>query len=348
MQDTRRRPLLLWSIILLLPAIFLLDLHAPLGVAVGILYVTPLLGTRGLTGQWPAPTVAMVGSVFTFIAPFFSPPAAPLWVDISNRLLIISTLWIIVLLMEWRRQAEEAMQRLSRQLLEVQESERRHLARELHDEVMQTLTALKLSLGAVTQTPTAAARQLEESVETVDDLVEQIRNLSLDLHPSMLDDLGLVAALEWYCERQARRLAMPITFVAEPFSFRPPVESDTTCFRVAQEALTNVAKHAKATHVWVNLQQQEAVLQLTVQDNGVGFDVAAARRRATHGKGIGLRGMEERLWLIGGQCDIISAPGQGTEVRVRIPITKAAESSLVPTLMDMDNEGKPLASKQGY
>lgn len=112
----------------------------------------------------------------------------------------------MVLLMQWRRQAEEAMQGLSRQLLEVQENERRHLARELHDEVMQTLTVLKLSLGAVAQASTAATRELEESVETVDDLVEQVRNLSLDLRPSMLDDLGLVAALEWYCERQARRL----------------------------------------------------------------------------------------------------------------------------------------------
>src|SRR5262245_35887300 len=168
MQDSRRSTLLQWSIYFLLPAILLFDLRAPLGVAVGILYIVPLFGTHRLTGQWHLLTVAMVGSVFTLVAPFFSPPAAPLWLDVTNRLLIIATLWTMVLLMEWRRQAEEALQRLSRQLLVVQENERRHLARELHDEVMQTLTALKLSLGVVAQASPSATRQLEESVETVE------------------------------------------------------------------------------------------------------------------------------------------------------------------------------------
>lgn len=332
MQNVRRSLLLLWGIYLLLPAILLLDLRAPLGVAVGILYVVPLFGTRGSMERRHLLTVATVGSVFTLLAPFFSPPAAPLWIDLTNRLLIIATLWSMVLLMQWRRQTEEAMQRLSRQLLEVQENERRHLARELHDEVMQTLTALKLNLGAVAQTSTVATQQLEESVETVDDLVEQIRSLSLDLRPSMLDDLGLVAALEWYCERQSRRLAMAIVLRAVPLPFRPSAEIETTCFRVVQEALTNTAKHAQATQVWVNLQPQGSTLLLTFRDNGTGFDVAVTRLHAARGSGIGLRGMEERLWLVGGQFDITSTPGHGTEIRVWVPMARrAAEHAPVAT-----------------
>lgn len=347
MQDARHSPLLLWSIYLLLPAILLLDLRAPLGVAMGILYVVPLFGTRWSTERRHLLTVATIGSVFTLLAPFFSPPAAPLWIDLTNRLLIIATLWSMVLLMQWRRQAEEAMQRLSRQLLEVQENERRRLARELHDEVMQTLTALKLNLGAVAQASTTVTQQLEESVETVDDLVEQIRNLSLDLRPSMLDDLGLVAALKWYCERQARRLALPIVFVAAPPPFRPSLEIETTCFRVVQEALTNTAKHAQATQVWVNLQHQEGTLSLTFRDNGIGFDVAGMRLHAERGSGIGLRGMEERLWLVGGHLDITSMPGHGTEIRARVPTTgRAAEHAPVATTEE--GVGKPLEIAQEH
>jgi signal transduction histidine kinase len=341
MQDARHPLLLLWSIYFLLPAIFLLDLSAPLGVAVGILYVVPLFGTRWSAGGGHLLMVATIGSLFTLLAPFFSPPAAPLWIDLLNRLLIVATLWSIVLLMQWRRQTEEAIQRLSRQLLEVQENERRHLARELHDEVMQTLTALKLSLGAVAQTSTTAAGELEESVETVDDLVEQIRNLSLDLRPSMLDDLGLVAALEWYCARQARRLAIPITFVATPFSSRPSLEIETTCFRVVQEALTNTAKHAQATQVWVNLQERDEMLLVTIRDNGIGFDVDAMRAHTARGSGIGLRGMEERLWLVGGQLDITSTPGHGTEICARVPVIGRTVDH-VPVSPSSEDTGKPL------
>jgi signal transduction histidine kinase len=339
MQNSHRSLLLLWSIYFLLPALLFLDLKAPLGVATGILYIVPLFGTLWLTGRRHPPSVATVGSIFTLVAPSFSPPAAPLWIDITNRLLIIATLWSMVLLIDRRGQAEEARQRLSRQLLTVQENERRHLARELHDEVMQTLTALKLSLGTVAQASPTAIRQLEESVETVDDLVEQIRNLSLDLRPSMLDDFGLVATLEWYCDRQARRLTMPITFEAEPFPVRTSMESEITCFRVAQEALTNVAKHARATHVWVNLQQQDSTLHLMVRDNGIGFDVATARTHTAEGSGIGLRGMEERLWLVDGQLDIISTPGHGAEIHAYVPMTgPTPEYALVATLAEDDGE----------
>ncbi len=328
MHDTHHSSLLLWGIYLLLPAILLLDLRAPLGVAIGMLYVVPLFATLWLTERRHVLPVAVAGSMFALLSPFFSPPAAPLWIGITNYLLILVTLWIMVLLIEWRGQAETALQRLSRQLLAVQENERRHLARELHDEVMQTLTALKLNLGMAAQVSVGAARQLEESMEAVDDLVEQIRNLSLDLRPSMLDDLGLVATLEWYCERQGRRLALPITFTTTPFLSRPSIERETTCFRVAQEALTNAAKHAQATQIWMSLKQRDGVLQLSIQDNGIGFDVAGMRIRAAHGRGLGLQGMEERLWLVGGQLDITSAPGQGTEICVRIPMSGASAEDL--------------------
>jgi two-component system sensor histidine kinase UhpB len=321
MQNTHRARLL-GSIYCLLPMLLLLDLQSPLGLAVELLYIVPLLGTRWLPGGWHLLTVATVSTVFTFLAPCFSPPAAPLWVDLTNRLLVIAMLWTMVLLLHWHRQVEEARQRLARQLLMVQENERRHLARELYDEVMQTLSALKLRLAVVVQTATTAPQPLEESMALVDALVEHIRSLSLDLRPSMLDDWGLGATLQWYCECQARHLALPIKFVAAALSSRPSLEREITCFRVVQEAVTNVAKHAQATQVWVKLQQQAGMMSLSIQDNGVGFDVAAVRRRMARGSVIGLRSLAERLRLVGGHLDMVSAPGAGATIHARVPLNE--------------------------
>ncbi|MGE0824847.1 MAG: ATP-binding protein [Candidatus Binatia bacterium] len=223
-----------------------------------------------------------------------------------------------------RTAAETTRQRLVRQLVEVEEAERHHLARELHDEIMQTLTAIKLNLGAVAQALSPVPPQLDESSDMVEDLVEQVRTLSLDLRPPMLDDLGLVPALQWYCERQARRLALPINFAAMPFPTSPGSVAEITCFRVTQEALTNVAKHAQATLVSVEVALRNGTIYLIVRDNGVGFDVARIRGFATHGGGIGVPGMVERVEMVGGSIDIISAPGRGTEIRACIPSNPAA------------------------
>jgi signal transduction histidine kinase len=118
------------------------------------------------------------------------------------------------------------------------------------------------------------------------------------------------------------------------------MESETACFRVVQEALTNAAKYAQATQVWVTLQRQETMLLLSIRDNGVGFDVAAARAHTADGSGVGLRGMEERLWLIGGQLDILSTPGYGTEIRARVPMSEAATNSTPVFPMTEDEEAE--------
>ena len=218
------------------------------------------------------------------------------------------------------RQAEETLQILSRQLLEAQENERRHLARELHDEIGQALTAVKINLQAAQHLPDTLGAHLADSVGIVDRTLHQVRNLSLDLRPAMLDDLGLVAALRWYVDRQAQRAGFTARFVADPLATRPPSDIETACFRVAQEALTNVMRHAQAQHVHVELRQDDAELHLLMRDDGKGFDVRAAQARAAQGASTGLLGMQERVWLVGGQIDINSAPARGTEIRARFPL----------------------------
>jgi signal transduction histidine kinase/DNA-binding NarL/FixJ family response regulator len=232
---------------------------------------------------------------------------------------VIEHAWLFDQVCAGRKRA----QILSQQLMEAQEAERRHLARELHDEIGQALTAVKINLQAVQRATgeTGPLPRLEESVAIVDRALQQVRNLSLDLRPSLLDDLGLVAALRWYLDRQAQRAGLAAEFVADPPGIRASTGLETACFRVAQEALTNVVRHAHAKQVRVEVHLRGAELQLLVQDDGTGFDVVAARRRAAGGGSLGLLGMQERVLLIRGRIEIRSTPGQGTEILVRLPMT---------------------------
>lgn len=215
-------------------------------------------------------------------------------------------------LLESVRAGRERLEALSRRLLTVQEEERRRLAIELHDELGQILTAVKINLQSM-------PAQLLHAVDSVDRAMETTRDLALDLRPAMLDDLGLAAALRWYADRFAQQMHLAVHLSIEEI---PDLSSifATASFRVAQEALTNIARHAAARNVWVDLHRTSRGLELTVRDDGAGFDVEAARERATQGVSLGLVGMEERVSLAGGTIDIRSTAGKGTEVRARFPL----------------------------
>lgn len=224
-----------------------------------------------------------------------------------------------------RKQAAETLQFVSRRLMSAQETERRHLARELHDEVGQALTAVKVNLQRMAHAERTAGEPspVEESTSLIERILGQVRDLSLDLRPSMLDDLGLVAALRWHVDRQTRRADLTGQVIADPPEIAVNPELETTCFRVVQEALTNVIRHARARHVRVELRRDEAGLHLTVSDDGAGFDVASARQRARQGDSFGLLGIEERVDLAGGQVQFQSRLGDGTTIRVDFPLEPA-------------------------
>jgi two-component system sensor histidine kinase UhpB len=221
------------------------------------------------------------------------------------------------------RQSEERLRHLSRQLLRTQENERRRLARELHDEIGQTLTAIKMTMQAAERGGDSEAR-LKDGIGLVERILTQVRNLSLDLRPAMLDELGLIPAVRWYLDRQSQRAGLVAYLDANCEISRLPPDLETTCFRLVQEAVTNIIRHAEAKTAWVTLRQKASELYMEIRDDGKGFDVAAARRRATHGASLGLLGMQERVQLVGGKLSMHSAPGQGTEVRVRIPVSRGA------------------------
>lgn len=227
------------------------------------------------------------------------------------------------------RIGRERLQRLSQQLVQAQESERRRIARELHDEIGQSLTAAQLNLQVMLGISDLAELpdRLEDSMQLIDRVLQQVRTLSLDLRPSMLDDLGLVPALRWYINRQAERAGFAAELrVAGTIGHLAP-DLETTCFRIAQEALNNIVRYARAKHVLVELSIQAMVLHLTIRDDGVGFDVGAALQRAASGGSLGLVSMQERAVLVGGMIAFDSAMDRGTTIDVRLPLEASLDAA---------------------
>jgi PAS domain S-box-containing protein len=211
---------------------------------------------------------------------------------------------------------------LSRRLVWAQETERRNIARELHDEIGQSLTVTELLLQALLALPgnQAMVSRLRESLQVVERVQEQVHDLSLNLRPSMLDDLGLEATLRWCANRQAALVGLQFEVRVDPLEHRLDPVIETECFRVAQEALNNVVKHAKAHTVIVELTRNDEQLHLSVRDDGIGFDVASVREQAVRGISLGLLSMEERSARAGGGLRYHAIPGQGTEVHAWFPL----------------------------
>ncbi len=224
--------------------------------------------------------------------------------------------------------ANQARLNALNQVVDAQEAERKRIARELHDATGQALTAIALGLRGV-------ETRLEQDVAPHSSLLPQVREIKTystnalgelrdiiaDLRPSILDDMGLAAALKWYVQSYQQRRSLPSELIVEGAPVRLPAEVETVLFRITQEALTNTAKHARATRVTVTLTFLPAEVQLSIADNGLGFDPERALQRTGRNAGWGLLGMRERTSLIGGQLAIDSSPGQGTRIRVAVPTT---------------------------
>ncbi len=228
-----------------------------------------------------------------------------------------------------RRRANEALaeakaglQALSNRMLEIQEAERRRIARELHDEIGQALTAVKIHLNtAKRRVPEEAGVHLEESIRVTEFALARVRELSLDLRPPQLDDLGLVSALRWQIDRQLGVAGIAVNFISQPELPRLRPELESTCFRVAQEAITNILRHAGATEVEMRLTSTDEILQLMIKDDGKGFDLTGKRQWVLAGNSVGLLGMQERVALVGGTIEITSTPGCGAQIKAEFPLS---------------------------
>jgi two-component system sensor histidine kinase UhpB len=220
-------------------------------------------------------------------------------------------------------QYTERLKAISAQLAEVEDLERQRLSRELHDQVGQNLTALGINLNIIQMqmpenVPESVQYHLEDSLSLVEQTTERIRDVMADLRPPVLDDYGLVAALRWYGEKIARRIEIPIEVEGEEPIPRLDSHIENALFRIVQEALTNVSKHAQASYVKISVDVDGDSLRLTIVDDGVGFD-SEAIIQPDNGQGWGLLSITERAEAAGGRCWIVSSPNQGTQVVVEIP-----------------------------
>jgi PAS domain S-box-containing protein len=223
-------------------------------------------------------------------------------------------------LTEWQRRQLEA---LAKQSLRVQEEERTRLSRELHDDVGQSLTALKLMLRRIQQNcgHGLATDCLRQATETIERLMSDVRAIAYRLRPSQLDDLGLMSSLRWHLDTVARPAGLEVVLNDTLGNQRFPEALELCCFRVAQEALTNVLKHARATRLEVCLSRINMKLLLSLRDNGIGFDVTRHYLVPDNSPSLGLIGMRERVATLNGHLEVYSSPGHGTEIRATFPLS---------------------------
>ncbi|MFZ5907590.1 MAG: PAS domain S-box protein [Nitrospirota bacterium] len=231
-----------------------------------------------------------------------------------------------------RRNAEDEIQKyaeqlqvLSKRLIDVQESERRHIAQELHDEIGQALTGVKLAIDMLIRVPSEnTGACLEEVQNMVQELLGRVRSMSLDLRPSMLDDLGLLPALFWHFNRFTNQTNVKVRFRHEGLDVRLGAEIETAAYRIVQEALTNVARHACVNEASVFVAKNHEVLLIRIADNGVGFDYESVLSSPNTA---GIRWMNERVLMLKGQLQIDSSPGKGTRLTAKIPLKDSSVTS---------------------
>jgi signal transduction histidine kinase len=226
------------------------------------------------------------------------------------------------------QQRDRLRQRLLQKLISAQEDERKRIARELHDETCQMLAALSMGVDTALRAPggEALAPRLAEVKTLATRALAGVHGLIFDLRPSVLDDLGLLAAIRWFVSRNLEPRGISVRCEFEPLSGRMSPEMETALFRVVQESLNNVGRHSDADSVLIQVGERNGQLEIEIEDDGRGFDPESVAQPAPGGRGLGLMGIRERVELLGGTVDIDSAPDDGTRIALRVPLpaTEAA------------------------
>lgn len=238
-----------------------------------------------------------------------------LWQTVLLGLVVAVVVVFRLRVLEHRsEEAEHQMRELSQQLVSTQEEERKNLSRELHDHVAQVLTGLRMELGRIERMSASVAPAVAECKELVDDMFRTVRNLALGLRPSMLDDFGLQAALEWHVRDFMSRYAIDVELKMNGDFDTLPEKHRTCVYRVVQEAMTNCVRHAQAKNIQIGVVTGEDQLRVAVSDDGVGLDPAHRH------KGLGLRGIDERVKELRGTMTISRDSRRGTTLAVRVPL----------------------------
>jgi signal transduction histidine kinase len=245
------------------------------------------------------------GIMFAFLLPLYFFVYRPAWLELQH--------------------SEHEIRSLSRQLIRAEEKTRKNLACDLHDEFGQVLTALQFGVENVCSGLNADQHQLAAQCGRLSSMIAQlgnhVRDITAELRPTMLDNVGLVPALHCHAKQfETMHPGVTVLVLAGEKAERLPPDVEISLYRVCQESLNNVAKHARARQVRIDLQRTPKLLTLTIKDDGVGFAAERERDATISDKGFGILGMRERIADLGGQFEVVSRPGKGTEVRVRVPL----------------------------
>lgn len=355
----RRQRLMVWAAGLLGCLFFALDLLLPLGVANAVLYSAVVFLSAASHYRWLPIVTAITCSFLTILAAPFSPrvPGLPAWFEWGNHVFSLFGIWTPLIFISQRRRtelllkeinerleqgvdvrtadlaasrlalerSEEQLHTLTGRILTAQEEERRRIAQDLHDDVNQRLALLMLDLQAVDRqigsAPSAAQDSLRIALKGLEELSDDVRFMAYRFHPSILDDLGLKAALQRLLDDFASRTGVKALFVHQPLDHQLDKTTSTALYRVIQESLSNIARHAKATRVEVEVTVEDEGLVVVVRDDGSGFDQRAIDRAEG---GLGLLNMRERLLSVQGSCEVESHPGRGTTVSMYVPLARVA------------------------
>ncbi len=358
-QAQRRQRVLVGLAGLLACLFFVLDLQLPLGVANAVLYSAVVLLSSASHYRWLPIATATACSLMTIIAAPFSPriPNLPPWFEWVNHLFSLFGVWAPVLFVYQRRRterlleevnerlergveartadlaasrlalerSEEQLHTLTGRILTAQEEERRRIAQDLHDDVNQRLALLMLELQSVDRqigvSPANAQDGVRNVLKELESLSDDVRYMAYRFHPSILDDLGLKAALQRLLDDFSARTGVKALFVHQPLDHQLDKTASTALYRVVQESLSNIARHAKATRVEVEVTVEEEGVVVVVRDDGKGFDQLTVERCEG---GLGLLNMRERLLSVQGTCEVESSPGKGTTISLYVPLVRVA------------------------
>jgi PAS domain S-box-containing protein len=221
-----------------------------------------------------------------------------------------------------RKRAQEVLQTYSHRLIEAQEVERQNIAQELDDEISSTLSAVRSKLLSIRNASQSndTIRQIAEGIEGVNEALSRVRDLSMELRTSQLDELGLTEALRWYVTRYTVRNGISAEVIGDSGSGQLPHDVETACFRITQEALTNTARHSRATKATVRLERRKGQLHVAVHDNGIGFNCGEVLSGLSSARAPGLRAMHERALAVKAHIEIHSQPGAGTDIILDVPL----------------------------
>lgn len=330
---------LLITVILLVAATFFLDLRLPLGIAGGVPYVGAVLVSLWFPHRRYIWYVAVICSALTILGYFLSPQIGILgWIVRTNRFLALAAIWatailglqrkkVITMLSERTRDlgiSQSNLEDLSQRLIKAQETERERIAREIHDDLGQSLVTSKILIQSIDSEINSNNPALKKSFKTVieyhDTIIDKIHNISSALRPSTLREFGLTKAIKLMVNEfnQSKDVRVKCNCCElENLEFQG---EKINLYRIIQEALTNMVKHAQASETQITMKKKDKRLQVTIEDNGRGISLTKKEKLGRNLGGIGLSTMEERAMILGGELKVINNDGQGTTVALDIPI----------------------------